>query len=63
MNNPNKSKTTPEFLKGSNVDEKGLPLRMKIEGERRLDQPYQSSKKFKLAWNRFQGVEIVPDAE
>ena len=24
MNNPNKSKTTPEFLKGSTVDKKGL---------------------------------------
>jgi hypothetical protein len=63
MNNPNKSRTTPEFLKGSTVDEKGLPLRMKIEGDRRLDRPYQSAKKFKLAWNRFQGVVIVPDAE
>ncbi len=63
MNNPNKSKTTPEFLKGSTVDEKGLPLRMKIEGERRLDQPYQSAKKFKLAWDRFRGVTIVPDAD
>ena len=61
MNNPNKSKTTPEFLKGSTVDEKGLPLRMKIEGERRLDQPYQRAKKFKLAWNRLEGVVFVPE--
>jgi hypothetical protein len=61
MNNPNKSKTTPEFLKGSTVDKKGLPLRMKIEGERRLDQPYERAKKFKLAWNRFEGVVFVPD--
>lgn len=62
MNNPTKAKT-PDFLKGSTVDEKGLPLRMKIDGERRIDQPYQSAKKFKLAWNRFQGVVIVPDAD
>jgi hypothetical protein len=60
MNNPNKPKT-PEFLKGATVDENGLPLRMKLEGERRLDQPYQSAKKFKLTWNRFQGVVIVPE--
>ena len=63
MNNPNKSKTTPEFLKGSTVDEKGLPLRMKIEGERRLDQPYRA-KKLKLTWDRFQGVVVtMPDAD
>ena len=60
MKNENKSET-PEFLKGSTVDEKGLPLRMKIGGERRLDQPYNSSKKFKLVWNRLQGVVLVPD--
>jgi hypothetical protein len=60
MNNQKNSKT-PEFLKGSTTDEKGLPLRMKLEGERRLDQPYNSSKKFKLAWNRFQGVVIVQE--
>ena len=30
MNNPNKAKT-PDFLKGATVDEKGLPLRMKID--------------------------------
>lgn len=60
MKNENQS-DTPEFLKGSTVDEKGLPLRMKIGGERRLDQPYNSSKKFKLAWNRLEGVLIVPD--
>jgi hypothetical protein len=36
---------------------------MKIEGERRLDQPYQRAKKFKLAWSRFQGVEIVLDED
>lgn len=62
MNNPNKAKT-PDFLKGATVDEKGLPLRMKIDGERRIDQPYQSAKKFKLAWNRFQGVVIVPESD
>lgn len=64
MNNPNKAKATPEFLKGSTVDEKGLPLRMKIQGERRLDRPYESAKKLKLTWDRFQGVLVnVPDAE
>src|SRR5262245_33256865 len=56
MNNPNKSKTTPEFLKGSTVDEKGLPLRLKIQGERRLDRPYQSANRFKLVWTLRDGV-------
>jgi hypothetical protein len=54
---------TPDHLKGSTVDEKGLPLRMNIGGERRLDRPYEAAKKFKLAWNRFQGVVIVPEAD
>ena len=51
--------------RGENPDpvEKGLPLRMKIQGERRLDQPYQSGKEFKLKWDRFRGVTIVPDAD
>ena len=62
MKNENKS-DTPEFLKGSTVDEKGLPLRMKIGGERRLDQPYESSKKFKLTWNRVEGVLISPSED
>ncbi|EEF60505.1 hypothetical protein [Pedosphaera parvula] len=52
---------TPEFLKGAIVDDKGLPLRMKVEGERRLDRPYDATKKFKLVWNRLQGVVIVPE--
>ena len=62
MNNQKKS-NTPEFLKGSTTDEKGLPLRMKIEGERRLDEPYQSAGKFKLVWDRFRGVVIVPQED
>jgi hypothetical protein len=51
---------TPEHLKGSTVDEKGLPLRMKIQGERRLDKPYEATKKFKWHWDRFQGAVMVP---
>ena len=35
---------------------------MKIDGERRLDQPYTTvPKKFRLVWNRLQGVVIVPE--
>jgi hypothetical protein len=59
MNN-NEKNETPDYLKGSTVDENGLPLRMKIGGERRLDRPYTTTKKFKLVWNRLQGVVIVP---
>ena len=51
---------TPDYLRGSAVDSKGLPLRMKIDSERRLDKPYESAKKFKLGWNRLQGVVIIP---
>lgn len=53
-------KQTPEHLIGSTTDANGLPLRMKIAGERRLDKPYEPTKKFKLVWNRLQGVVIVP---
>ena len=63
MNNPNNKSKTPEYLKGPTVDEKGLPLRMRIQGERRLDRPYESSKGFKLKWNRFAGVVIEPDED
>jgi hypothetical protein len=59
--NDHAENTTPEFLKGAAVDEKGLPLRMKIAGERRLDRPYEPATKFKLVWNRLQGVVIVPE--
>jgi hypothetical protein len=51
---------TPEHLKGSSVDAKGLPLRMKNVGERRLDRPYESAKKFKLVWSHREGVLLVP---
>src|SRR5262249_61578455 len=57
----NNQTKTPEHLKGSTVDEKGLPLRMKIQGERRLDRPYESTKPFKLRWNRIDGVVILPE--
>ena len=60
MNNPNNKSKTPEYLKGPTVDEKGLPLRMKIQGERRLDRPYEPTKKFKWHWDRFQGAVMVP---
>ncbi len=59
--NKDKKTQTPEFLKGSTVDERGLPLRMKIDGERRLDRPYEPAKKFKLVWNRLEGVVIVSE--
>lgn len=59
----NDKNNTPEFLKGSTVDENGLPLRLKIGGERRLDRPYESAKKFKLVWNRLQGAIFVPDED
>ena len=59
MSKNNQTKT-PEYLKAPTVDAKGLPLRMNIQGERRLDQPYQSTKGFKLKWNRFEGVVIEP---
>lgn len=56
----NSKEETPEFLKGAFVDEKGLPLRMRLEGERRLDRPYEPAKRFTLVWNRLHGVVIVP---
>ena len=59
MNKNNKT-NTPEYLKAPTVDAKGLPLRMKIQGERRLDRPYESAKGFALKWNRFEGVVIEP---
>jgi hypothetical protein len=49
----------PEFLKGSNVDANGLPLRMAIQGQRRLDEPYRS-KGIRLRWNLRDGVVIEP---
>lgn len=42
---------------------KGLPLRMRVQGERRMDEPYKSAKGFKLKWNRFEGVVIEPTQE
>jgi hypothetical protein len=60
MKSQNNQSTVPEFLKGSNVDAKGLPLRMNIEGERRLDEPYRTGKKFKLSYTLGQGVVIEP---
>jgi hypothetical protein len=59
--NKNDRTKTPEYLKGSTVDAKGLPIRMKIQGERRLDRPYQSATKFKLVWDRINGVVLVPE--
>ena len=57
---PNDQSKVPQFLKGSNVDAKGLPLRMAIEGEeRRLDEPYRS-KGIRLRWNLRDGVVIEP---
>ena len=52
--------TVPDYLKAANVDARGLPLRMNIEGERRLDEPYRTGKKFKLSYNLAQGVVIEP---
>ena len=58
-NNDNNS--TPDFLKGPTTDAKGLPLRIALDGERRLDQPYKSGRGFKLTWNHRDGVRIVPN--
>ena len=59
--NKNDRTKTPEYLKGSTVDDRGLPLRMKNLGERRLDRPYEPAKKFKLVWSHREGVLLVPD--
>lgn len=60
MRSDNNQGEVPGYLKGKHMDAKGLPLRMAIEGERRLDEPYRVGKKLKLSYTLGQGVVIEP---